>query len=304
MTGQWKEMVRLTFKGERYRDHALDLSAVGELRQFQVMVSETAKALWRAANPNRERLPKRFEERTRLCLRRIEEGSAVAPLEVYIEEPETPELFDREPGELGEAISLAYRVFRAIDRNESLPENFPKALVPEYAKWGEALGEDEAVEIARVGEEPARLTRSSRSRLSAFADMGHEDHLDVTGEVLEADVRQRRFQLWLDEKTAVTVGFSEEQEEEVTKALKEHKTLRLHLIGRAEFSPLGRPNKVLQVDRWEVIPLGEARYDEAARPIEEILAELGRDVPLDEWKKLPPDLTDNVDHYLYGTPKQ
>jgi hypothetical protein len=42
----------------------------------------------------------------------------------------------------------------------------------------------------------------------------------------------------------------------------------------------------------------------AARPIEDVLAELARGVPAEDWKKLPSDLTDNLDHYLYGTPKR
>jgi len=73
MAGKWKEVVRLTFKGERFRDHALDLRALSELSQFQNMVAETAKIVWRAENPKRERLPSHFEERVRLCLRRIED---------------------------------------------------------------------------------------------------------------------------------------------------------------------------------------------------------------------------------------
>ena len=48
----------------------------------------------------------------------------------------------------------------------------------------------------------------------------------------------------------------------------------------------------------------ETAFDETARPIEEVLAELASEVPSDEWKKLPSDLTDNLDHYLYGTPKR
>jgi hypothetical protein len=57
MTGTRKEVVRLRFKRERFRDRALDLTALTELRQFQKIVAETAKALWRAAHPDQERLP-------------------------------------------------------------------------------------------------------------------------------------------------------------------------------------------------------------------------------------------------------
>ena len=101
MSGQWKEVVRLRFQGERFRDHALDLLALSELSQFQKLVAETAKSLWRAAHPDRERLPPHFEQRTRLCLRQIEEGSAVAPLEVFLEEPDRDQmdLWEEEPQE-------------------------------------------------------------------------------------------------------------------------------------------------------------------------------------------------------------
>jgi hypothetical protein len=32
--------------------------------------------------------------------------------------------------------------------------------------------------------------------------------------------------------------------------------------------------------------------------------ELAKQVPKEEWDKLPADLLDNLDHYLYGTPKK
>ena len=136
MIGHWKEVVKLSFKGERFRDHALDLTALSELSQFQKIVAETAKELWRTAHPERERLPRRFEDRIRLCLRRIEDGSAVAPLEVFIEEEPQMELYEEPPGEIDEAISLAHDVLRALEREEPLPEKFPRSLVTEYAKWG------------------------------------------------------------------------------------------------------------------------------------------------------------------------
>ena len=40
-----------------------------------------------------------------------------------------------------------------------------------------------------------------------------------------------------------------------------------------------------------------------SRPIEDVLVELADEVPAEEWDRLPADLTDNLDHYLYGTPR-
>ncbi len=42
----------------------------------------------------------------------------------------------------------------------------------------------------------------------------------------------------------------------------------------------------------------------ATRPIAEILAEIAATIPAAELAKLPPDFTDQLDHYVYGTPKQ
>jgi len=37
--------------------------------------------------------------------------------------------------------------------------------------------------------------------------------------------------------------------------------------------------------------------------IEDQLRAIWADVPEEEWNRLPADLTDHLDHYLYGTPK-
>ncbi|MFC1816458.1 hypothetical protein ACFL0M_11110 [Thermodesulfobacteriota bacterium] len=48
----------------------------------------------------------------------------------------------------------------------------------------------------------------------------------------------------------------------------------------------------------------KTHYDQSARPIEDILEELAREIPQEEWDRLPGDLNDNLDHYLYGIPKK
>ncbi|MFA4911637.1 MAG: hypothetical protein WC649_11420, partial [Desulfobacteria bacterium] len=239
MAGKWKEVVRLTFKGERFRDHALDLRALSELSQFQKMVAETAKTLWRAANPDRERLPSHFEERVRLCLRRIEDGSATAPLEVFIEEQDQMRLWEPEPVEINEAVKLAHEVFEAVGSDSQLPERFPRTLLPEYAKWGQNLADDEAVELHVPDKNPARLTLVHKQKLEKYVETPHRDRVEIGGEVFEADVKKGQFHLWSGEGTAVTVVFTPEQEDKVTTALKEHKTARMFVKGSGEYSPQG-----------------------------------------------------------------
>ncbi len=63
-----------------------------------------------------------------------------------------------------------------------------------------------------------------------------------------------------------------------------------------------------------VLPEGaEVRVELAAPPtddfdpntptIEDQLRAIWADVPKEEWERLPADLTDHLDHYIYGTPK-
>lgn len=40
------------------------------------------------------------------------------------------------------------------------------------------------------------------------------------------------------------------------------------------------------------------------RPIAEVLAEIAAAIPTAELAKLPSDFTDQLDHYIYGTPKR
>ena len=303
MAGKWKEVVRLTFKGERFRDHALDLRALSELSQFQKMVAETAKNLWRAANPNRERLPSHFEKRVCLCLRRIEEGSAAAPLEVFIEEEDQTTLWEPEPIEINDAVKLAYEVFDALESDASLPERFPRALLPEYAKWGQNLADDEIVEMQVSEKKSVYLTAVNRQKLEKLIETPHEDRVEISGEVFEADVKKGRFHLWSGEDTAVTVVFTHEQEDQVTTALKEHKTARMFVKGSGEYSPQGKLLRVLEVDELRLTTT-ERQYNKSARPIEDLLDELAKEIPQEERDRLPGDLNDNLDHYLYGVPKQ
>jgi predicted DNA-binding antitoxin AbrB/MazE fold protein len=47
----------------------------------------------------------------------------------------------------------------------------------------------------------------------------------------------------------------------------------------------------------------DREFDPRARPLEEIIAEIAAKVPPEAWDTLPDDLSDNLDHYLYGTPR-
>ncbi len=303
MSGSWKEVARLSFQGERFRDHALDQDALTEVIQFQRIMAETAKALWLAVNPDRRHLPAHFEKGARLCLRKIENGSTIVPLEVYVEKEALGVLWEEQPPELTMAVNTAHDLLMALEADSPLPEDMSRELLDEYAKWGQTLGDDEVIELHISDKEPARMTSAQKHKLRGYLEKPHEAFVDFSGEVFEADVKQARFQILAGKDTRITVAFTLEQEEQVTTALKEHKRLRLHVRGLGEYSAQGKLLRVTKVVEMNFVT-EERQYDRTTRPIEEVLEELAKEVPQEEWDKLPDDLTDNLDHYLYGTPKR
>jgi predicted RNase H-like HicB family nuclease len=65
-------------------------------------------------------------------------------------------------------------------------------------------------------------------------------------------------------------------------ALKDQQPVRVRVNGRGEDAE-------------------DAPYDLQEPPVEEVLARLAGEVPTAEWNNLPADLTDHLDHYIYGT---
>jgi hypothetical protein len=54
-----------------------------------------------------------------------------------------------------------------------------------------------------------------------------------------------------------------------------------------------------------VFPAATPAPDETdAKPIAEVLAEIAAEIPPAQLAELPPDFTDQLDHYIYGTPKR
>ena len=55
--------------------------------------------------------------------------------------------------------------------------------------------------------------------------------------------------------------------------------------------------------RVELAAPAQEEFDPHAPTIEDELRAIWADVPKEEWDRLPADLSENLDHYIYGTPK-
>ena len=86
-------------------------------------------------------------------------------------------------------------------------------------------------------------------------------------------------------------------------ALRQHREARLRIKGLAEFNQVDRSlRRLLRVDHAEIVTRGLPAYDESARPIWEVIAEIGAQAPAETWADVPSDLSVRIDEYIYGKP--
>jgi hypothetical protein len=305
MTKVQRQLVMHTFKGKRFDDHGLDLDVLPDLFAYKQLLVETAKALWRRNHPNRERLPKNFEDALSLKFFTIEEGSAAVPIMREYENEEQADFWKTQPAdELDTAVELVNAAIVAADNNQPLPEELPRNIIPLFSDYGKGLREDESVELkSERSRTAANYTRNSQRELLARVMTVYTDVVDYTGEVRVVDLGGT-FTLKLDNGSKIPGRFSADQEAVVLEALQEHTSRRLHVTGIAEFQPSGEIKSIIKVKELTIQSAGELVFDAKARPVWEVVAQLGATIPVSEWAKVPADAARNVEHYLYGVPKE
>jgi len=285
----------------------MEIPALVELIRYQELVTETAKAIYRRSNPEAGRLPNRFEEMATLRFSRIEAGSAAIPLEACEEYDESAFEFaqDQPIVPVREAVDLIASSVKAAERNEKLPEEFPRACLAPLAALGKTLGPED-----RIGMESARnkvsawYTQQVRNHFEALVTAPYTDtDVRVKGKVLAADVKAFRFVLYPEDQSPVQVLFDEAQEAEVIRALKEHRSRMLFVRGQGEFHPDGRLKQVSGIVELRLEGEGDARLGRGGRVSEELLA-LAESVPEEALEGVPPDASTRLDEYLYGGRKE
>lgn len=300
MSKQPKIVVKHTFQGGRFQDHGIDLDVLPDLLRYQDLLIEVAKELWREKNPDHKKLPSNFESSLALRFFSIEPNCTTIPLmRHHVSDAQSS--FLPEEDELDEAVGLVASTIEAARANQSLPSKFPKALLQKFSEYGKTLQAGEWIEHrSGIGASLCHYDNEVRARLSSFAESTYEDHVDVTGEVTMAKVKRPRMTIETSDGREIEAAFRPEDEDAITTALKQHRTARLRIIGRGQFSISGVLQRVHAVIRTQLLPAGEIPFDHSAKPIWDQFAEIIGTIPDDELAKLPTDGADNHDYYIYG----
>lgn len=296
------EMSTLRFDGERFNGHALDVECTQELIAYRNLVLECAKSLWRVKYPNRSNLPKGFEKGFRLQFNRLEDGSALVPLQ-RVRTADVQADLDL-TDEFDEAVGLIDQAIRAANDEDLLPVGLPSNVIPLFRDFGKTLRDDEVLFTrGRGSESEAPYTAKARQRLADWIEPSYEDVVSVSGEVRMANVGPGRFALQVDRvggQAVIEGKFLPEDESKVLAALQQHRSARLQVKGLGEFGTADRLLKRFsRVDHVDFVP-EEVAYDESVAPIWEQLSSIGQQAPPSAWEAVPTDLSVRLDEIVYG----
>ena len=126
--------------------------------------------------------------------------------------------------------------------------------------------------------------------------------IELMGEVVEADVREKLFQISSEQGTRLTIGFTEEQESDVTSALRDHHHVWVNLKGRGVKSPEGHVIAVQEIDEIRLVGAPRNLIDTKSEGFGKAFDRISKEIPEEVWRELPTDLSENHDYYLYEVP--
>lgn len=296
-------MTTHTFRGKRFDDHGLDIDVLPDLIAYKNILVETAKEIWRQKHPERDRLPRGFEESLAIKFYELGEGSTAVPLYREIELPPDLLPLEAQPDELDEAVLLVAKAVDAVTQDNALPSFFPKKVLPFFASYGNTLREDESFEILpELRDRPAIYTQQTRERFREWAPQEYEDALNIIGEVRSADLDGLNFSIRTADGTKVGGKFLPAHEAYITEALSKHEVVQLHVSGTGIYATsTGTLKRITNVTSVVVHDPSSPLVLNPAMPIWQIAAEISQTVPPEEWDKVPRDGSKRIDSYLYGS---
>ena len=304
MPQQHYQIATQKFIGDRFKDHGLDLDVLPELIAYKTLLIETAKTLWRQKNPDRQRLKRNLEKEFKLKFYKLDSGSVAVPIHRALEVEEGTLDFGHQPDELDEAVALLNETMQAASQDKALPDNLPKNVMPLFKDLGKTLQEGEAIEFSGLDTLKVTYNKIVRRQILTRIVGEYTDRINILGEVRLASIDGNRFTIRQDDGIKIEGHFKTEQESLITEALREHIVCRAQIQGTGTFDANGILKEIDEIDQITIRRLGDQVYDAKARPIWDIIEEVGKCISEKEWEQFPKDASINLDRYLYGKEKK
>lgn len=150
--GEDQRVFRLRYVGARFSNARLPLDVLADLPAFRDLLVSYAKDRWRASNPDRQRLPKGFDQSISFDLIRIEDGSAV-PAMAWNRQVAQASL-EGFTDELEDIVDRSFTDVVTLFANAGI-QRFPRSLSSEQIRalnrFGAGLRESERIEFLGSG---------------------------------------------------------------------------------------------------------------------------------------------------------
>jgi hypothetical protein len=173
-----------------------------------------------------------------------------------VERVHEPSLIPPGPDYFEQARDLVNETVQAVAEKKPVPPRFPHGLLHYFERFGRILREDESIELVLPGGvEGPRYDRAVRKHLSLATSSTYQQAVELVGNVVEADVKKRTFQIETDEQVVQSV-LPERLESEVLAALKDHQRLDVSLRAVAVFDRqdrIQRVNEILELTSFESV---------------------------------------------------
>lgn len=298
MSSEFVEIAKIRFRGLDYEKSMLDAVALKEVIHLQEVLYKSIEINNFRTYGVESRLTSEEKNRHRLFLGQVAHGSAIAP--IHVQRDNRQDLLGKPAAHevVEESMLKIHAIIKATENDEQFPPNTKRELLGVLNDFGSSLSKECALEISVRGEEWVTMTMRYHARIAGAMASPYTDTVSLQGQVLEADVKMRRFTLWPREDQKVRVEFTDDQETKVTTALKDHREVEVQVTGTGKFNPDGKLVEISGITKLRLVHAEDSDYDPNAKPIWETIKEIGESMPDEFWDQYPRDLSENHDFYL------
>ena len=241
--------------GKRFEGGTIPLEMLADLAVLSEMVIEVAKWKFYEANPDRQRVPRRFTEDFKLSLTGVEHGSAIPVIKLSPIDTLFPEFL----GFLQYFESARIAIVGAIgaaQSGKSITQHLPVKLLGYFDRFGRNLNDGEAIEFTEESTQATvELNKESRRKL-LLASEAEEVTNTVTlyGTIPEMNQQSKTFHLLLLDGTKVKAPLTVQHTETVTEAFNNYeKSQRLRMEASGRYNRANRLQGIESVEHVSIL---------------------------------------------------
>ncbi|MCY3770665.1 MAG: hypothetical protein OXG98_01380 [Gemmatimonadetes bacterium] len=233
------EFLRPRLCGERFEDGGIPLEVLKDLSVLEEMLKKVAKWRFLQDHPERQRIPKGFEDSIELKLSDVEAGSAV-PVITLSDASAHPFMFpSHNTRYLEQARNSIVNAIGAVNQGEPASGHLRRQELVYFNRIGRFLRDDEYIElIADEHSTPVRLTCETRHKLILESKEALPDrYVVLRGLIPEADQDGGTFVLELLDGGKVTVPILDQYIDTILEAFNGYqRKVRVLLRGMGKFN--------------------------------------------------------------------